>query len=423
VADAPALAVPAEYRLALHNLRKRHQGMSNETTCPLALPMRTLLTRLLLVALIAAPGCTYKTPPDGKLGGDPGGLAINALTEVEPVPAGDADIVDDIILTKLEMGLGGTATVGQVNAALDLLNARIVSMRPGDPTLTVVFPRAANLAALRQKQRSLGGAPGIRFVDLATRVAPEVLPPPPADASGKVGHLFPSRFPAAWNVSYRALKNCETHKVPIRIIDLFGLPPSVHSAKELPGLTFANSLGDALESHGYVVAGTAAAAFDSGLTTGANPFSQCLDLQGIQVANLSSLETHRVLASHVPAGKFIVNRSLGRDPPKCTPPAPSGCLPSDFAGHEDWFRRVVRAAIAWRKEFASRDGDMLLVQAAGNERDKQGFVYNLFGQSATSDEIGLAASSLLLGAPSLQVLQDHACWTPVAASRIFPYSL
>ena len=37
----------------------------------------------------------------------------------------------------------------------------------------------------------------------------------------------------------------------------------------------------------------AAAAFDSGLTTGANPFSQCLDLQGIQVANMSASESRR----------------------------------------------------------------------------------------------------------------------------------
>jgi hypothetical protein len=76
-----------------------------------------------------------------------------------------------------------------VNAALDLLNARIVSMRPGDATLTVVFPLAADLAALRQKQRSLDGAPGIRYLDLATTLAPEILPPAPADNSTNVGHL------------------------------------------------------------------------------------------------------------------------------------------------------------------------------------------------------------------------------------------
>src|SRR4029077_11455128 len=81
-----------------------------------------------------------RCPPDGKLGGDPKGM---------------------------------------VNAALDLLNARIVSMRPGDATLTVVFPLAADPAALRQKQRSLDGAPGIRYLDLATTLAPEILPPAP----------------------------------------------------------------------------------------------------------------------------------------------------------------------------------------------------------------------------------------------------
>ena len=260
------------------------------------LTLLRLLTRLLLVALLASCGRHPEPTPEGKLGGDPKGMAIDALTEVKAVPASDADIVNGIILSKLEMGLRGTATVGQVNAALDLLNARIVSMRPGDATLTVVFPRAADLAALRQKQRSLDGAPGIRFLDLPTTAAPEILPPAPADSSTKVGHLFPSRFPAAWNASDRALKNCETRKVPLRILDQFGLPPSVHSAEELPGLTFANSLhsrGVGVQSHGYIVAGAAAAAFDSGLTTGANPFSQCLDLQGIQVANMSASESRR----------------------------------------------------------------------------------------------------------------------------------
>jgi hypothetical protein len=91
--------------------------------------------------------------------------------------------------------LRGTATVGQVNAAL--VNARIVFIRPGEATLTVVFPRAADLAAVRQKERSLDGAPGIRFLDLATTFAPEILPPVPADSSSTEGHLFPSRFPAS----------------------------------------------------------------------------------------------------------------------------------------------------------------------------------------------------------------------------------
>jgi hypothetical protein len=386
------------------------------------LTLLRLLTRLLLVALLASCGRHPEPAPEGKLGGDPKGMAIDALTEVKPVPASDADIVNGIILSKLEMGLRGTATVGQVNAALDLLNARIVSMRPGDATLTVVFPRAADLAALRQKQRSLDGALGIRFLDLAITVAPEILPPAPADKSSYVGHLFPSRFPAAWNASHRALKNCETRKVPLRILDLFGLPP-VHSAEELPGLTFANSLGGALRPHGYVVAGAAAAAFDSGLTTGANPFSQCVDLQGIQAAKLSENEIRRELAAHVPAGKFIVNRSIAYIEPTCTPPVPPatiGCLKSDFAGHEDWFGLVVRLAIAWRKEFAPRDGDMLLVNAAGNEFDEQGSVYDLFAQSATSDDVRLTASPLLFGAPSLQVLQDHDLLDAHARFNNFP---
>jgi hypothetical protein len=363
---------------------------------------------------------TYrKIARPGKLRGDPKGKAIDALTEVEPIPARDADIVNGIILNKLEIGLSGTATVGQVNAALDRLNARIGSMRPGDATLTVVFPRAADLAALRQKQRSLDGAPGIRFVDLATTAAPEILPPAPADFAIRVGHLFPSRFPAAWNASHRALKNCETRKVPLRIFDHFGLPP-VHSAEELPGLTFANSFGFPFGSHGYIVAGAAAAAFDSGLTTGANPFWQCLDLQGIHAANLSAAESRRVLAAHLPAGKFILNRSLAVGQPTCTSAPPSGCVPSDFAGQEDWFGRTVRGAIAWRKEFAPRDGDMLLVTTAGNEADKQGLVYGLFYQSAISDDVRVAASPLLFGGTSLQVLQDHALLDARAGFNNFP---
>src|SRR5436305_7103995 len=133
--------------------------MSNGTnSASLIFPMIKLITALLLAALIVS--CAHHPEPSfaGKLGGDPTRMAIDALTEVEPVPASDADIVHGVILSKLEMGLKGTATVGQVNAALDLLDARIVSMRPGDATLTVVFPRGADLAALRQEQRTLEGA-------------------------------------------------------------------------------------------------------------------------------------------------------------------------------------------------------------------------------------------------------------------------
>ena len=69
------------------------------------LTLLRLLTRLLLVALLASCGRHPEPTPEGKLGGDPKGMAIDALTEVKAVPASDADIVNGIILSKLEMGL------------------------------------------------------------------------------------------------------------------------------------------------------------------------------------------------------------------------------------------------------------------------------------------------------------------------------
>jgi hypothetical protein len=63
---------------------------------------------------------------------------------------------------------------------------------------------------------------------------------------------------------------------------------------------------------------------------------------------------------------------------------------------------------------------MLFVNAAGNDFDTLGSVYDLFAQSATSDVVRLTASPRLFGAPSLQVLQDHDLLDAHARFNNFP---
>ena len=77
------------------------------------------------------------------------------------------DVVDGLILTRLIVYLAPGATVGEVNAALESVGARIVTMAPGVPSVTVAIPRQPDKAAAEALATSLAGQPGILHVILA----------------------------------------------------------------------------------------------------------------------------------------------------------------------------------------------------------------------------------------------------------------
>ena len=80
------------------------------------------------------------------LSGDPGRLATAAMVEMPPVPADPSDVDNGIIMTRLDLHLRPTATVGEVNAALTMVGGGIVTMLPGFPAVTIAIPRPASIA-------------------------------------------------------------------------------------------------------------------------------------------------------------------------------------------------------------------------------------------------------------------------------------
>ena len=179
------------------------------------------------------------TAPSGPtmLPGSPASPALAAITDLMPVPAADADVIDGTILTKLDVWLEDRATVGQVNAALAGIGARIVAMKAGGHAITVGFERVANEAALSQKRKQIESFPGVALAELALTPTATTLPAAPGNSPDNVGHLFASRFPAAWNASARATKGCEANPVNLIVLDFFGffLPETFDS--EVPGFS------------------------------------------------------------------------------------------------------------------------------------------------------------------------------------------
>ena len=63
--------------------------------------------------------------------------------------------------------------------------------------------------------------------------------------------------------------------------------------------------------HGYAVTLTLGSLFNPEAKTGANPFSQCLDITGLQLGALTGFQEIDRVVRNFPAGKFILNLSRG----------------------------------------------------------------------------------------------------------------
>src|SRR6185295_14297966 len=103
--------------------------------------------------------------------------------------------------------------------------------------------------------------------------------------------VCPTRFPAAWNAKRLALQDCTTRRVTILVPDDFTstLPAGYQTfSTEIPPTSFAvPDRATTTETHGYDVTATMAAAFNGTAPTGANPFVECLDIIGVNLAGLT----------------------------------------------------------------------------------------------------------------------------------------
>ncbi len=343
----------------------------------------------------------------GVLTGDPASPARAAMMNVPAPPASEAEIVDNVIMSRLDVWLQPDATVGQVNAAVAGIGARVLSMTVGSSVISVALPPAPDRAALEQKRQALEASPGILFAELSTLTRTENLPGGDAREERNIGHLLMARFPAAWNLRDIAIKNCESRKVNVVVLDHFGAPVPSTFENEVPGFSAPPTTGN--EDHGWRVTSVVASFYDAQGVSGANPFTQCLNIRGVQGANLSMAEANANLWQSLPSGKVIVNVSLSHT----ILPVCQNCSPSDFANASNWLPYGIKIATDWRKLADGREDDILFAQSATNEGNSAaGTRYALFRNAQIAGAFALTASEQIFGSPRLTVFNDPAAFEP-----------
>jgi len=354
-------------------------------------------------------------PPPGRLAGSPSAPALSATTDLAPTAALPGDIADGAILTKLSALLASDATVAQVNAALDVVGGAIGFMQRGSPLVTVVVTRRDDALALAALAETLAAQPGIAAAAPGREPSGRVLPPEPAgaipDGLFDLEHLLPTRFPAAWNAR-GLLDGCEQDPVTVIFADHFASAEPAGFDAEIPPSqwSLAGTLASSPADHGFRVATTLAAGFDTANPTGALPFPQCLRLRGVHIGGLVAAEVIVSTVESFPtAGKFVVNFSLGYTD-ECDPGAAGAgvCTPEALAASLTTPFMRVAEAVSWFRETQSRWNDLLAVAAAGNERSAEHTAtYPGLGVADWSSPVGL---SKLSGAALLSGLGDAALW-------------
>jgi len=381
-----------------------------------------------VVRLLVSDGKADSTPDDvqvtavqgGLLAGDPSGRAMNALTDVPPMAVDPGQIENGVIMTRLDVRLRLDATVGQVNDALTQVGARIVTMRPGFPTITVSIPRPADMAALSAVVQTLRPLPGIRFASLARTSSPRLVPTDNPDFLVDLTPLAPTRFPAAWNAGTLAIASCGSLEVYVLVPDYFAIPPPAAYASrfpaEVPGFVAVppGETGDS--THGYDVTTTLAALFDPQHPTGANPFPGCLTVKGIQLNGLSTsqemLRIHRIASELPGSGKFIMNYSQGFWD-ACEGPCSAATIGTKL--HPPLERAY--CAADWKMLTHARWGDFLVATAAGNERgEESAAIYPGMGMAPYTSALSMAT----LADPYFASTQDPRLWGATPAYVGYP---
>jgi hypothetical protein len=360
-------------------------------------------------------GTVTATNPGGRVGtiafqvlggillpGHPGVLAKDAIFDVPPVAAPETEIQSGVIMTRLDVRLTPTATVGDVNSALTGINAQIASMSRGFLAITIAIPRQPNFDSLRALVATLEGAPGISAAMPATTSDEDELPGPPTTT--KDHQLLPTRFPAAWNarslVIDPATGGCRQPEVPVVIGDRFETPAPLVSDVDFSFVTFAHEIPNfdvspiseiSDSSHGSTVTLMLGALFNPEARTGANPFSNCLDITAVQVGGMSSVQTIDRLVHNFPTGKFILNfsQSFGKacvDNGERVP-----CRPDHFGMSIPDANQRAEAALHWKSRTAQRWPDFLVTSSAGNQLNKEpAGIYPVLGAAALNSFINAA---------------------------------
>jgi Tol biopolymer transport system component len=263
----------------------------------------------------------------GGLSGESAATAAGAMKNVDTDPRHDDAHVSvtpeglRIAREEIALRVAPSATVAQLNAALESVDGRIVGSIEGSPQLAVGIPDPGSLAALDGVLVTLRTQPGVDRAERADMPAVEELPTgfasPPSSTGGPIlSHLLAMRMPAAWN----ARKAIDLSDRPTLIVaDFFGngeLSPQVDA-------TYNNSdliVKPRKSEHGYHVVGIAASRFATNGTAAGNVtgvFPATTPLHVIEASDLSTQMTGVKIFQKATSlsGRVVVNTSLGWDVP------------------------------------------------------------------------------------------------------------
>ena len=232
---------------------------------------RVTIAQLIQGVNHALGGCP---PDDGRLAGEPGARALDAVADVFSAEAyvTPEELSGALVRTQVELAFRKDATVGAVNDLLDRIGGRIVSSRQGVLILVVRIPDPGSAAALDLLLAELAAEPVVRMVNRVHLLEPTELPAiiePGTDTMKFVHQHLAVRAHAAWNA--RAALASATPPTLV-VADLFGDGPPID---DLFGVTAtaADFGADLPNHHGYLVVGIAAGAFDpvGGVNGGEDP--------------------------------------------------------------------------------------------------------------------------------------------------------
>lgn len=325
----------------------------------------------LFVACSDSPSIVEPDPPtqalEGRLAGEPQSPAVEGVRRAGPLPAPASEIGDDGLLrTRLRAVLAPNGTVEQVNQALELHQASIVSMRSGHYAVTLAVPEQSSFEAARALADALAATAGFILVRPAfelgaeaMRSAPAARDLPPSGTQG-LNHWTLMRMPAAWNAAALAVDNGE--RVGALVPDWYGqlTPHPQIGSQSFSG----NGTVTADRDHGFMMSGLIGANYNDEPVTGASPSpGELVGITSIPLGGLASwsdvfFEIHDQLPS---SGRVVLSTSLGPD--RLGPDREAEELFKD-----ELIDRALNA-LFWREVFADDYDRFLHVGAAGNTAD------------------------------------------------------
>jgi cysteine-rich repeat protein len=294
------------------------------------------------------------------LEGPPDGLGVDAVSTHHadlPIPPAANDVDGTgraLVRTRIEVVFFETTTVGELQALMDALGARISSMLRGVRSVVLDIPDPGSVPALDALVAEIEADPIVEMVlkayePRADEVPPNYQTPLDATAGPRLDHHLAVRAAAAWNAR-GAMRGQPT----VAVLDFFGdgAPDAALDALvPVQDVTTGNP-----DEHGYHVAGIIAGRFGGdgsgrGQVTGMVPGTTTLRVVDVADQNTSFLDELNLTieALAVGAQHGVLNTSLGI---ACNTPF------GDLVNDAWWW--------AWKVRQMGLEGRVLHLTAASN---------------------------------------------------------